>query len=104
MYLILSIPEFTVLTIGRVKSDQLLRLYWPWGLKGKISVTISGAIPLYILYILVARAVKFLLSKQRQSHPSLANPEKKIFCRYIANVGIFHEVYLSYCFLCDYGT
>ena len=27
-YLILSIPQFTVLTIGRVKPDQLLELYW----------------------------------------------------------------------------
>ena len=59
-YLILFIPWFMVLAIGRVKPDELLRLYWPWDFKGKISFTFSGAIPLYILYILVARALKFL--------------------------------------------
>ena len=42
--------------------------------------------------------------EQRQNHPFLANHEKKIFCRYGANVGILHEAYLSYCFSCDYGT
>ena len=59
-YLILSLPQFTILTFGRVKSDQLLGLHWPCCLKGKISVTISGAIPLYILYISVERALRFL--------------------------------------------
>ena len=102
-YFILSIPWFTVLTIGRAKSDQLLRLYWRWGFKGKIYVTISGAIPLYILYISVGRALKFLLWIQTES--SFASKSwKEDFCRYIANVGIFHEIYLFYCFLCDYGT
>ena len=57
-YLLVSIPWFTAPSIARVKPDQFLRFYSPWGFKGKISCTVFRGIPLYILYISVARALK----------------------------------------------
>ena len=61
-YLILSISQFTLLVIGRIKSNQLLRLYWSWDLKGKFMLQYLGPCNyiLYILYILMVKALKFL--------------------------------------------
>ena len=50
----------TVLTFGSSKYVKFLRLYWVWCLSVNVSFMMVGEMPWYILYISVARALRFL--------------------------------------------
>ena len=59
-YLRLWKPWCTVFTVGIINCDLLLRLYWSAFLKEKRSFKISSEIPQCILYIFIARHLRFL--------------------------------------------
>ena len=56
----LSKSWFTVFTFGKINCDLFLKLHWSACFKGKRSFKISGEIPRFILYISIARLLRFL--------------------------------------------
>ena len=82
-YLTLSKPWLTVLTFGTSKHVQFLRLHCFWCLSVNISFMIVGEIPWYILYISVARALRFLSWTETELSVSSDSSKKDFLSFYI---------------------
>ena len=98
-----SEPWLTVLTFRTSRYVQFLRLCLFWCLSMNISFMIVGEIPWCILYISIARALR-LLSWTEIDCLFPITAQKRLFCHYILNKDIFHEVYLFCWFLCNHDT
>ena len=101
-YLTLSEPGLTISTFGTSKYVQFLRLYWFWCLIVNISFMILSEIPWYILYISVARVLRFLPWMETELSISRNSSKEDFLSLHIKRGHISWS--LLFFFSCDYDT